>query len=842
VIAGREAELSELIEGLQAGRSTAIVGVQGIGKTTLMRAAVSGSGSLALEGGGLSTLRWMPWLPVARALGRTPEGEERADVADWILRTKPSGVLLLDDLQWADRETLGVLPLICREEPILCAVRLGDPGTSLARRIVDEAELNVIDLAPLTVEATVELIVTAKPEFGHAAAVAVANESGGNPLIALSLALKGALPTSLRLVSRGQIRHLPDDDRDALALLGLLGRPAEPGTFRHSFDGLVAAGFASDRAGLVEPSHRVASQAAVELLTPDRRAALHLEIATCVADPGEAAMHYAQAGEAELAYAKAVEAAALERDVGRTAHLLATAAACAPPGRRDVLRIEAAAELLRIGEASAARDLLDQAKPRERLRRGEVHLGLARASFWRGEPLRALREIDQGLKLIGQPRHPISTQLHLELAQLLAHGVLQDSDLSLAAAIDHLSHYAGPNDAGVLWLRGQTRLAACDHRALSDLQLAVDRARAQADTFLECVATLTQIDALVAFAHETEAASMCQLMAARARSLCLNGFQAIFELLLMELQFRREGDRTQLTSGLERLATADGLGPYRSRAAGWLGRTLTYAGRDTEGHIRIAHEQKETPWPQQATWLRVVQAECEWLAGKPHIALRTLRSVAGTLPPQLALNASVTEAWSLHDLGNHVPTSDLVSPVAALDGLVLERRALALLAGSGEPHEAEALFDQAAQVVESSDVAAAVRCRWAAGECARCAGDHERAAGRLQDANRQASQFGLTPLRTRIRRSLTQYGIADEPDPSARATESIGLTPREREIMRFVGAGLSTRDIAHALGIAPATVETQIRTAMRKLGASTRVQAATAVWFRTEHPYPPPKG
>ena len=66
------------------------------------------------------------------------------------------------------------------------------------------------------------------------------------------------------------------------------------------------------------------------------------------------------------------------------------------------------------------------------------------------------------------------------------------------------------------------------------------------------------------------------------------------------------------------------------------------------------------------------------------------------------------------------------------------------------------------------------------------------------------------------------------------STSGHGLTPREREVLRLVGAGLSSRDIAQLLSIAQSTVETQIRAGMRKLGATTRVQAATLVWFRTE--------
>jgi DNA-binding CsgD family transcriptional regulator len=54
------------------------------------------------------------------------------------------------------------------------------------------------------------------------------------------------------------------------------------------------------------------------------------------------------------------------------------------------------------------------------------------------------------------------------------------------------------------------------------------------------------------------------------------------------------------------------------------------------------------------------------------------------------------------------------------------------------------------------------------------------------------------------------------------------LTGREHEVLELVGAGLRTREIATRLGIAPSTVDSQIKSAMRKLDSRTRTEAALA--------------
>lgn len=61
--------------------------------------------------------------------------------------------------------------------------------------------------------------------------------------------------------------------------------------------------------------------------------------------------------------------------------------------------------------------------------------------------------------------------------------------------------------------------------------------------------------------------------------------------------------------------------------------------------------------------------------------------------------------------------------------------------------------------------------------------------------------------------------IGDSPEPRP-------LSPREAEVVQLVGEGLSNKEIALRLGINPETVETHLKRARGKLGATDRRDAA----------------
>ena len=51
------------------------------------------------------------------------------------------------------------------------------------------------------------------------------------------------------------------------------------------------------------------------------------------------------------------------------------------------------------------------------------------------------------------------------------------------------------------------------------------------------------------------------------------------------------------------------------------------------------------------------------------------------------------------------------------------------------------------------------------------------------------------------------------------------LTPREREVLELLRVGMTNKDIAAALGVAPGTVKTHVQELLEKLGATGRAEA-----------------
>jgi DNA-binding CsgD family transcriptional regulator/tetratricopeptide (TPR) repeat protein len=107
-------------------------------------------------------------------------------------------------------------------------------------------------------------------------------------------------------------------------------------------------------------------------------------------------------------------------------------------------------------------------------------------------------------------------------------------------------------------------------------------------------------------------------------------------------------------------------------------------------------------------------------------------------------------------------------------------------------------------------------------------GDRATAAGSLREAHATARRLGASPLRLEIER-LARHARIELDESTEEADDPgdrLGLTDREAEVIRLVAAGRSNQQIADALFITRKTASVHVSNILRKLGVSSRVDAA----------------
>jgi DNA-binding CsgD family transcriptional regulator len=115
-------------------------------------------------------------------------------------------------------------------------------------------------------------------------------------------------------------------------------------------------------------------------------------------------------------------------------------------------------------------------------------------------------------------------------------------------------------------------------------------------------------------------------------------------------------------------------------------------------------------------------------------------------------------------------------------------------------------------------------------EAAAAAGASARAADALREAHQLAARLAAEPLMTEIEAVSRRTRISLEaPVVTAldnAATDQLGLTPREAEVLSLVAAGQTNRQIGEALFVSEKTASVHVSNILRKLGVSSRVDAA----------------
>jgi len=817
---GRAAEIAELRSIMDARGAAVLVGEAGIGKSALLAAATSGLE--AAVGGAFGMLRFIPYLALARAVGPLAE-RDPANVAITVVERVGDGILVIDDLHWADDATLEILDRIAGRVALLAAVRTGDEGTDRALAAARRAGLTELRVQPLAEGDGAELAHRWRPSLSPGDSRQLVARSGGNPLLIVELARAG-VTTTLTLAIEHRLRTLPPTERGILELLAIADVPITPPGSPAVLDRLVRDGLLTSTDGGLAIRHALIAEVIGGRLPDARRAALHREVAARAGDGATRDRHLMAAGDREAAFETA-SAAAATAPPGLRAALLGLAAECADGPDAPRLRVEAAEALVaaRLFEnAIRALGSDDGATGELAVRR---HGALAQIRWSQGDSTGALREADAAIAL-AEPGSALAARLLVDRAWIVT--LRREGTRAVELAREALAAVRATAlpDAAALRVLG---IAVSIVGAPFDEYVALYEAGAASARAAGDVAEELFCAWLLVASHESgdqaTGIALAEAAIARANDTGMGALGQSIRAALVSILYShgdparavREGDAL-LAESIDRR--------IRAQTAGFTAAALVDLGRFDDARRTIAAALPMAPEDVEGLCNLVwAEAELALADGDPNEALQLTDDFVARFGK--ADYGDMAFMYSTHDWAHAEAGRKLIpmgQPARSLHRqhlpTVIERRAVRLLA-AGDHEAAATTFAEAAEAFAPYHRRSEIRCRWGSGEALRRAGRLAEARAALEIAERLAGDVWV-PFAGRIRRSLRSSGA----HRSAPRREAGTLTAREREVLRLVADGLTNSQIAARLGITARTVATLLSNAAAKLGTRSRVQTA----------------
>ncbi|MEX2123057.1 MAG: AAA family ATPase [Woeseia sp.] len=797
-------------------------------------------------------------------------------------------VLCVDDLHWADTESLRLLNYLAPRLDglplaVLTATRTGENVTADLARLFAGPETNVLRLEPLSLQATTILCeqrlgATVAADF----AAACRDATGGNPLLLKALlhdAKEQRILTGKEAVAR--VRRIGPAAVARAVRLRLSTAPAAATAF------VRAAAMLGDGASIAEAAHLAeleedeAAQAADQLIA---RAILKTAGTIEFAHPVVRQAVYADIGSHERARAHARAARILVEGGASDERVAAQISAAAPAGdaARVVLLRRVAANAMAQGAPSAAvawltRTLSEPPPPDLRaeilheLGAAELRLAmpesvdhlqsavsgireprqlatavrhLANALSASGKPDRALAAIESAIEIIEPQDRELALVLEAELAAKSQHAPSETRALAAKRLLRHgnlggRTHGERLVLASVAFERAResesARTAAeIIERALSDGRLLGEQNVDVVGPFYALVKALLDTDALEVAERWLEHA----LAAARG----LASIPAMAFLILHRGWFSwRRGDVAQAEADARtayELLTAHDIRMGDRFALALLVEAMLESGATDAAEQALSDSKLGTDIPQGLANFHLLEARglLRLQQGRASEALEDLlefgrREESSGAANPLASRWRSRACAALAALGNREQAREL----AAAD---LERaRRWGAASGIGLALRANALVEDGATSIdrlrEAADVLERAPARLEYARVLTDLGAALRRANRRADARRalkqglaQANRCGATVLADRARLELRAAGGRS----SNRAGSGTGrLTVSERRVAELAVQGLSNPQIAQSLFVTRKTVETHLGRVYSKLDISGRMQLHRAL-------------
>ena len=789
-----------------AGQGALVVvsGASGIGRSAVVARAAALYDGVTLSGGGLSGLRNVANLALTRALRLPVPVSDPTRTANFVVAAAGrASLLVIDDLQLCDSSTLETVALLAGQLPVVVAVSDDSRGgAALAAALGSLPWAVPVALGPLGDDEAAQ-VVRDSVSTDSAVVRAAVRSAGGNPGALVAFA-RDPGAASMRAAVANRLAQLDPESRTVLCLLGLAGRPLDASVVGNRLaDAAARSGVVVGVGGTLSARSNLDVEVAVAVLPAEVRRSLHAELARRLPSAAERAHHLEGAGDLVGAVTAARQAAEEATSAGERIRHQARAARLGPEeGRAEAC----------LGVALAASDLADHQVALEltrvAARRDDPRsvLVAARATLAMGEAYGALEVLNEAT--LPTADHELGLLLRVERARALC---LVDP---LAAMHEAAEAYGAASTTDELARAGGVLGAAQLAAGADGWQMTLEAAETQA---LDCglpdvafAAASNRCSGMLRAGCPEGAFILAGENAALARELGSGNWSARFETVMVWVSVHARGSLAEGVSAGEAFLDAAAAPALRREVTAHVALAYADSGQLAEGRARLAGV--DVGHDDLLGWC---DAELEAIAGDP--AAAGAKAVAVALRarrwPVPAL-ASVTAAWA-----GHMDVTTAVGEAPA-GGAGAELAALAVRAC--DPGRASELFADASGRWVGVSRRSVLRCRLAAA-VAFADGDRQGALLELRALAADLEGEEMTTLAAQVARVRRRLGDPDLPSAPG-GPRTAGLSRREAEVMALVGEGLTSATIAARLAVAPSTVETHVKSAMRKLGASTRTE------------------
>jgi DNA-binding CsgD family transcriptional regulator/tetratricopeptide (TPR) repeat protein len=871
---GKTAILDALVaeaqgRGFSVGRSKADEGDQIAPMAPLLLALRSGKEPLLSDAAfaELTPLRDQPVWLIDRIIGETEERALRAPI-----------LIVLDDVQWADRLTLSclrIMPARLVGSPVVWLLAARDGSAHIDALIdagaQDSPRPHILRLTPLDNESIEAL---ARDRLGNDPSANVRRllrEAAGNPFIALSLvdglgnnnlsddgselprrlkngALRRLVPLSecaLQFVQAGAVLGRPFALRDAAALLGI----SSATDLRDAMDEAVRERVLQHDSGLLSFTHDLVRQAVYDEIAPSLRSELHRL----------AAKHLVESGAGPLDAVPHIFASATFGDHAAVSLLVQAATSIAPSSpvvaadvvlRALALLRESDPLWLDVGctaftilvDARRERDALALANRLARMvsdpeRYATIQATAAWPLWSMGRAEEMLSRLDAACALEG-----ISETLRAELVSLRALGGsrVDDYEAALAAGLSALdaSRTAGSEVAQATASRALAETSMSDGRFVDALQYLRD-IRSPAESLKTIPSQILLLQLIDRFDESVALLAHAQELVDRGAG--IRPSEVAFARLWHDYTAGNFDDAE--TDALTILRECDEVheDTYQVEARLVLEMVMQIRGRyaDAERHIELAVADIAGG---DETRILLIAAATSWFHESRGDVARALPLVREVLHPQRRVRHRWRNqpGWLVVAAHSAVRGGDaeLAAEIESLAvGLAERNPEVATIAGSAEQirglvrgdvdalRRATVLFERSPRRFMFADAEADF------GLALLASGRRDAGVAALDRAWDRFHLLGATSHAERVQRALQGTGVR-RVRKSKPLTGWDSLTVTEQRVARLIFQGHTNRSAANVLALSSHTVNSHLRAIFGKLGVNSRVQLVRALTDR----------